>query len=273
MAEEAAADRPLYYTPAEVRQLSRRLQTRLRVRLGRQLLDAGDPVAAIDEFNTADNLGVWLPDLYRGRLEATLTLGDQAGSLPDFHRLDVDPVYSRASVDSLRGRFPSLTVSDLAEGRTRAEREMIRRVGAGRISRGLPPIPVLTSTGQSRTLASLVAGRPTILMVWDRRVLGAEGDVAEVITAGHLLAGGPGQLLWVTPEPDSESLRSVARDAGLDLPAYHDPDSELTTTLGEWGMRGYFVIDRAGTIRARTHSLMEAVRHLEVLELEHRDTV
>jgi len=272
LAEGADAERRLHDTPAEVREQSSRLQASLRIRLGAELLAAGDPGAAIAEFNAADELGVWLPELYRARLDATLSLGDRSGALPDFHRLDADPVYSRASVDSLRDRFPSLTEADMAEGRTRAEREMIRRLGAGRISRGLPSVPLFTSTGQSRSLASLVAGRPTILLVWDQRVFRGDGQVSEIIRASRLLAGGPGQLLWITPEPDSESLRSFARDAGLEFP-FHDPESELATTLGEWGMRGYFVIDRAGMIRVRVYSLMEAVRHLEVLELELRDTV
>ena len=56
------------------------------------------------------------------------------------------------------------------------------------------------------------------------------------------------------------------------MPVYHDPGSGLATSLGEWGSSGYFVIDRAGMIRARTNSLMEAVRHLEVLLLGSRDT-
>ena len=109
-------------------------------------------------------------------------------------------------------------------------------------------------------------------MLWDRRAFGSEDVVAEVVRAKDLLAGGPGQILWITPEPDSESLRSFGRRHGLDLPAYHDPGSELATALGAWGLRGYFVIDRTGRIRTRTHSLMEAVRHLEVLEPGSRDT-
>ncbi len=273
MAEGSDDDRPLHDTPNEVRRESRRLQATLRVRLGQQLLASDEPVSAILELDAADELGVWLPILYRTRLEATLSIGDQGAALSDFHRLDADPVYPRESVDSLRRLFPSLTRADLAEGRERAQSEMIQRMRVGRdAGRGLPPGSLLTSTGQPRSLESLLSGRPTILLMWDRRVFGTPDDVAEVIRAGHLLAGSPGQLLWVTPEPDSESLQSFTRGAGLGLPAYQDPGSELATALGEWGLREYFVIDRAGMIRARTHSLMEAVRHLEVLRLGSRDT-
>ena len=98
------------------------------------------------------------------------------------------------------------------------------------------------------------------------------GGIEEVIRARNLLAGGVGQLLWITPEPDSESLQAFTREAGLGVPVYHDPGAMLATSLGEWGSSGYYVIDRAGMIRARTNSLMEAVRHLEVLRLGSRDT-
>ena len=149
---------------------------------------------------------------------------------------------------------------------------MVQRVLADDMLRGLPPANLRTSTGQLRTLESLLSGRPTILLLWDRRVFGSPDEVANVIRAGDLLSGGPGRLLWITSEPDSESLQSFARKSGLDLHAYHDQDSELATALGEWGVRDYFVIDGTGRIRTRTHSLMEAVRHLEVLRLGSRDT-
>ena len=150
---------------------------------------------------------------------------------------------------------------------------MIRRVLLDQDpGRGLPPVQLLTSTGQSHALESVLCGRPTVLLIWDRRVFGSPDVVAEVIRASDLLEDGPGQVLWITPEPDSESLQSFVRKSGLDLPLYHDQGSELAIQLGEWGMRGYFVIDGAGRIRARTHSLMEAVRHLEVLRLGSRDT-
>ena len=271
--EEPDEQRPLHSTPDEVRRDSRRLQGILRVRLAEQLLAAGQPDAAMGELEAADGLGEWLSDLYRARLEARLLHGDTVAALPDFHRLDADPVYSRESVDSLRQRLPPVSRADLQQGRARAEREMIQRVLAQQDTRrGLPSIQLLTSTGQSRSLESLVAGRPTVLVVWDRRVFGSPDDAAEVIQARNVLAGGAGQLLWVTSEPDSEALQVFARENGIGIPAYHDPGAELAMTLGEWGSRGYYVIDGAGMIRTRTNSLMEAVRHLEVLLLGSRDT-
>ena len=270
--EKTDEERTLHSTPDEVRRGSRRMQATLRVRLAEQLLAAGEPDAAILELEAADDLGEWLSDLHRARLEASLLRGDTVAALSDFHRLQADPVYSRESVDSLRQRLPLVSPADLEQGRTRAEREMVQRVLAQQDTRrGLPDLRLFTPTGSARSVSSLVAGRPTVLMVWDRRVFGSPGDAAEVVRARNVLAGGAAQLLWVTPEPDSEALQVFAREAGIGIQAYHDPGSELATTLGEWG-RGYFVIDRAGTIRIRTDSLMEAVRHLEVLLLGSRDT-
>ena len=270
--ERPDEERPLHETPEEARRESLSLQAALRVRLGEQLLDSGAPVRAILELDAAEDLELWLPDLYRVRLEALLSIGDEDAARSDFHRLDADPVYPRESVDSLRRLFPSLTHDDLLDGRLRVESEMKQRVLADGMLRGLPPARLHTSTGQLRTLESLLSGRPTILLLWDRRVFSFPDEVANVIKAGDLLAGGPGQILWITPEPDSESLRSFLRSSGLDLSAYHDRDSELGMALGEWGVRAYFVIDGTGRIRTRTHSLMEAVRHLEVLLLGSRDT-
>jgi hypothetical protein len=273
LSERPADERPLHSTLEEVRRESRVLQATLRVGLGRQLLDAGEPAGALLELDAADDIELWLPELYRARLETLLDIGDERAARSDFHRLDADPVYPRESVDSLRHMFPSMPRADREEGREQAEIEMIRRVLAEQDpGRGLPPAQLLTSTGQPRTLETLLSARPTILLMWDRRVFGSPDEVAEVIRASDLVAGGPGQILWITPESDSESLQSFVRGSGLDLPPYHDQGSELATALGEWGMRGYFVIDGTGRIRALTHSLMEAVRHLEVLRLGSRDT-
>ncbi|MDP2469834.1 MAG: zf-HC2 domain-containing protein [Candidatus Palauibacterales bacterium] len=273
LGEERIEDRPLDATRSEAREDSRRLRVELQVQLGRQLLASGDAAGAIDELEAADALGTWLPDLYRARLEARLSLGDSLAALPDFHRLDVDPVYPRASVDSLRDRLRALDRVVPKSARRLAEQEMVERVLSDPyLPRGLPGVSLLTSTGQTRTLESLVADRPTILLLWDRRVFGSEEEVATVVGARRLLAGGPGQMLWVTPERDSESLRTFIRTDGLGLSAYHDPRAELANTLGEWGSRSYLVIDRAGTIRARTDILMEAVRYLEVLEIRSRNT-
>jgi len=268
----AADRRPLHHTPQEELWESRLLLTTLRLSLGRQLLDSGEAVSAVLELDAADDHELWRPDMYRVRLEALLAIGDEGAARSDFHRLDADPVYPRESVDSLRRLFPSMTSVEREDGRRRAEDEMIRRVRDLEVQRGLPPGQLVTPAGQARALETLLSGRPTILLLWDRRTFGSEDAVAEVLRASDLLAGGPGQILWITPEPDSESLRSFVQTSGLRLPAYHDPGSELATALGAWALRGYFVIDGTGRIRARTHSLMEAVRHLEVLPPGSRDT-
>jgi len=273
LGEEVEAERPLDATPAESRAGARRLEAELRIRLGEQLLAAGSLADANREFDRAFELGEWIPALYRGRLEARLALGDTLVAVADFHRLAVDPIYSRESVDSLRQRLPVMTPADQTAGRIEAEAELVERVRMAQdLRRGLPSVRLRTSTGQTRSLESLVAGRPTVLLLWDRRVFGDPDDVTSVIRARNLLAGGPGQLLWVTAEPESEALQAFRRARGLILPAYHDPESELATELGEWGKRGYFVIDGTGTIRVRTHSLMEAVRHLEILQMGARGT-
>ncbi len=273
ISQAADEERSLHSTPEEVARASRKLQAVLLVELARQLLTAGEADSAIAELEAADGLGEWLPDLYRTRLEARLLQGDAQGARADFHRLDADPIYSRESIDSLRHRLPPISTRELHSGREQAEREMTERVFANQdVRRGLPPVELLTSTGQSRSLESLVAGRPTVLMFWDRRLLDLGEGIDEVIRARNLIAGGVGQLLWITPEPDSESLQAFTREAGLGVPVYHDPGAKLATSLGEWGSSGYYVINRAGMIRARTNSLMEAVRHLEVLQLGSRDT-
>jgi hypothetical protein len=266
-------ERPLHATPDEQIRESRRLKADVLVRLGEHLLQGGQADSAIREFDLAEQAGLWLPDLYRGRLEAHSMLGDSRAALDDFWRLEVDPIYSRTSVDSLRARLPAPPVPGAAEGRLRAHAELVRRVTAQQdMRRGLPDLDLVPAPGTRVSLESLAANRPTILALWDRRVHYASEDVNAVRRATSLLAGGPGQILWVTPEPPSESLEAFRRSARVTLPAYHDPGSELALTLGEWGSLEFFVIDRAGMIRARTESLMEAVRHVEVLIRGSHDT-
>jgi hypothetical protein len=269
--EETIEERPLHSSREDVRLDSRRLGRDLRVLLGEQLLQAGEVRVAIVELDAAEGLGGWNPELYRARFEARLREGDTLAALADFHRLDADPIYSRQSVDSLYRRIPARSPGELAAGRAKAERELEERLLAEQtIPRPLPEAELLTATGASRSLDELLARRHTVLVFWDRRVF--ESDVEELIRACDLLSGGSGQLLWVTSEPSSRSLLAFKRASNLDLPSYHDLDSNLATALGEWRLRAYYVIDWAGSIRARVHSLMEAVRHVEVLELESRDT-
>jgi hypothetical protein len=264
--ETGVADRPLHASPEEQIREASRLKADLLVGLGEHLLHCGRAESAIGEFDLAEREGLWLPDLYRGRLEAHLALGNRAAAFDDFWRLEVDPVYSRASVDSLRARLPDPSVAGAAEGRLRAHVEMVRRVAAQQdMNRGLPDLNLVSSTGETVSVEDLAASRPTILALWDRRVRYASEDVQSVRRATSMLADGPGQILWVTPEPPSESLEAFRRSARLTLAAYYDPGSELALTLGEWGTLEFFVIDRAGVIRARTDSLMEAVRHVEIL--------
>ncbi len=269
--EESIVERPLHSRREDVRLDSRRLGRDLHALLGEELLAIGEVRAAIAELNAAEGLGGWNPKLYRVRFEARLLEGDTLAALADFHRLDADPIYSRQSVDSLYRRIPARSPGELAAGRAKADRELAERLLAEQsIPRPLPEAELLTATGASRSLDELLARRPTVLVFWDRRVF--ESDVEELVRAGDLLSGGSGQLVWVTSEPSSRSLLAFKRASNLELPSYHDPDSNLATALGEWRLRAYYVIDRAGSIRARVHSLMEAVRHVEVLELESRDT-
>ncbi len=269
--EESMEERPLHSSRQDVRQESRRLSRELHVLLGVELLRAGEVQAAIAELDAAEGLGGWNPELHRARFEASLLGGDTLAALADFHRLDADPIYSRQSVDSLYRRIPARSPGELAAGRATADRELAERLLADQtIPRPLPDSQLLTATGASRSLDELLASRPTVLVFWDRRIL--ESDVEELKRAGDLLSGGSGQILWVTPEPGSQSLLAFKRASNLNLPSYYDPESNLATALGEWRLRAYYVIDRAGLIRARVHSLMEAVRHVEVLEMESRDT-
>ena len=73
-------ERPLYDTPAEFGRESRRLEASLRFLLGEELRKAGETAAAIVEFEAADDLGGWMPELYRARLEANVPL-QEAGRL------------------------------------------------------------------------------------------------------------------------------------------------------------------------------------------------
>lgn len=273
--EDPSEDRrPLDLSVAEYESELRRLRASLRIELARQLLGSGEPAAAIPELDAADSSGIWNPEIYRLRLEARLEVADTAGARLDYLRLEADPVYPRASLDSL-GRRLRWDSRDADPGiRRNVEAELIARVGREMEgNRSLPDLPLLEPGGGRLSASSLARGRPTVLLSWDRRIPSDSDPVTEVLRARDILSRGDGQLLWITEEPLSESLDAYRRGRGLLLPVYQDPGSELTQTLGAWrGSMTCFVIDRAGTIRARSYSLMEAVRQLEVIEMRLRHT-
>jgi hypothetical protein len=136
----------------------------------------------------------------------------------------------------------------------------------------LPSVTLLGPTGGENSLQSLVSGHPTVLMIWDRRISASADEVAQVARATELLAEREAEFVWVTPEPDSKGLQTFLRVTQLGLAPYHDLRSALIKGLGEVESRSFYVIDRAGRVSARTHSLMEAVRHIEVLEIGSRGT-
>jgi hypothetical protein len=268
-----AADRPLDRSPAEDRSDSRSLRAALQIALAEHLVEGGQPLEAMAELRSADSLGLWIPDLYRTRLEAELQAADTVGASRDLLRLELDPIYPRSSIDSLRHRLGSQWPGASPDLRQGIRGEMVERVAAGmQMNRGLPDASLLAPNGERGDLADRVAGGPTILILWDRRLNRSPQLIEQVRSAERILGDGPGQLLWVTQEPLAEPLLAFKRSHDLALPVYQDPLATLANALGEWGMDSYFVIDRGGRIRSRAHSLMEAVRQLEVLEMGLRQT-
>jgi hypothetical protein len=268
-----AADRPLDRSPAEDRSDSRTLRAALQIALAEHLVEGGRPFEAMSELRSADSLGLWIPDLYRTRLEAELQAADTVGASRDLLRLELDPIYPRSSIDSLRHRLGSQSPGPSPDLRERIRGEMVERVTAEmQMNRGLPDAYLLAADGERRDLADRVGGRPTVLILWDRRLNRSPQLIEQVRSAERILGDGPGQLLWVTQEPLAEPFLAFKRGEELALPVYQDPLATLADALGEWGMDSYFVIDRAGRIRSRAYSLMEAVRQLEVLETGLRQT-
>ena len=173
----------------------------------------------------------------------------------------------------LRGRLPIRSPADLANGVRIAEEEMVARVLAHPLSYPkLPSVSLLGPTGRESSLRSLILGQPTVLMVWDRRLETSDEFVAEVKRATELVESTGGQLLWITCEPDSYALQSFLRETGLPLAPHFDARSELARNLGHWETHDFYAVDGSGIVRARADSLMEAVRHLEVLRSGSRDT-
>jgi hypothetical protein len=269
LAEPDEAERPLHLTRQEAQRQSTRLIRKLQARFGAGLLASGDVKAALRAFDGAESLGGWQPDLYRWRAEALLAAGDTEAALMDLARLEADPLLSRDSIGSLIESLPPRLDGAVASRRPQAVREMIDRLRAELPTpRSVPHGELVDASGIARGLEDVLDNRPAVLFFWDRRVLDSEAG-SVVVADRHLVDAGL-QLLWATPEPHSEVLRAFVRGAGLTVIPYHDPGAALAAEVGEWGAMGCYVIDRAGRIRARTDNLMEAVRLLEVLEMETR---
>jgi peroxiredoxin len=143
-----------------------------------------------------------------------------------------------------------------------------------RVMANLPPVPrpvpdgeLGRKDGSTVRLRDLIAGRPTLLILWDRRDGKSSSELRQV---EPLLMNGPARVVWVSPEPHGDALDAFVRSTRLSFPPYHDSGSQLAMKLGEWTSRAFFVIDGSGQIRTRTTDLMEAVRLLEVLSLDSR---
>jgi hypothetical protein len=172
----------------------------------------------------------------------------------DLARLEADPLLSRDSIGSLIESLPPRLDGAVASRRPQAVREMIDRLRAELPTpRSVPHGELVDASGIARGLEDVLDNRPAVLFFWDRRVLDSEAGSVVVADRQH-----------------SEVFRAFVRGAGLTVIPYHDPGAALAAEVGEWGAMGCYVIDRAGRIRARTDNLMEAVRLLEVLEMETR---
>ena len=135
----------------------------------------------------------------------------------------------------------------------------------------LPAVSVRAASGATPGIRELVSDRPTIIALWDRRL--TDDEARSIRRASERLEGHDGQLLWITPEANSEALRSFARSERLTVPRYADDDGRLASTLGAWTSHRYYVVDSTGRIRYQTNDLTEAVRLLEILRLDSRATV
>lgn len=260
------AERPLDATAAAWdRARVRRARAALAV-VGEGLLAAGRPgeaVAALARATVED----WNADAFRRLGEARLATADTAGALNAFAHAAADPSQGARLVNALaprlggRVRAPAWTraVAD-------ARRTMHARVLGATVAESLPGDPrVGDAEGHRRRLSAVTGGRVAVVAMLSSHCGPALADLPAVAQLRTGLAGRPVTFVAVTGEAPGAAVERGLRARGLTGPLWYDLDGEATAVLDARGTPTYLVLDRAGTVRWRGHSIREASPVLDAL--------
>ncbi|HEX7049221.1 MAG TPA: redoxin domain-containing protein [Longimicrobiales bacterium] len=261
-------DRPLGSSAAEYEATRRRTAGLYLAALGRALLEAGRPRAALDTLDRALETG-WNPELFRAVADARLALGDTAGALRAFARFVADPTTSAAFADSLRARLGAAAALDGADWQAAvaAARDELRRelLGASLNRAPLRSRLRLQEPAGAAHEVRLDEGQITVVAFWSRycppsfRQLDELDDIADRLTRHGV------RFIGITDEEDAAAVAALFEREGLSFPTYLDPERDARNAFDNRSTPSYAVLDTNGRIRFTGHTAADIVRQVAVL--------
>jgi thiol-disulfide isomerase/thioredoxin len=262
--------RPLDKTVAAWRAELEQRRASLYASIGKALVASGQYAAGADSLEWAARAG-WSVPLFRDAAAAWLRSGDSARARIQLARMAVDPSMTDATRDSLAraagrpGAWNSWTAAAREEMRA-----VLLREGTRKALRGSPRLATLD--GADIKLASLVAGRPTVVTFWSRHCGPSLMELPEVEKLSKQLQARGIGFVAITDEMPSRELRTFLSEKKLTFPVYLDTRREANQGFGNFGTPNYYVLDEKGVIRFDQRELQTVVRNASLLLPEPHST-
>jgi len=254
--------RPLYRTAPAQERVDARVRQQLLGSIGRVLLAAGEPAAAIPYLDSAVAQG-WSAEFFKDALDARLRANVEDGLVEIVARLYVDPALDYRAADSAAAGVDEATW-DAEVGRA------MERMVAATLDDAQPlALPEHVSLedihGQSVDLRSLLRDQLTVVWFWwpQCRTCLSEALRLQEIVRDH--AGQPARLIIVSTDVPPASQLEHLSEIGLERLVAVDVVRQAATAFEMWSTTGTFVVDPHGVVQFRYSTAEDLPRQLLVL--------
>jgi thiol-disulfide isomerase/thioredoxin len=110
----------------------------------------------------------------------------------------------------------------------------------------IPDFQVTSDSGESVSIRSLTAGKPTIVHLWASWCDVCQGELPSLVRLRQRLATGPIQIINIGIQDTSEALRTAAEASGWQGPLYLDSSGQGGRRLQTTGVPETFFLDAQG---------------------------
>ncbi|MDE2679139.1 MAG: TlpA disulfide reductase family protein [Gemmatimonadota bacterium] len=279
LAHEALADfdavdpvtypgRPLGQTATEYEGALIRARNDALVQYGRLLVSFGfeDEVVRALEAATAESPD---PGLFEQLGQLQLRRGDAGRAARSFAVVASDLATPPRRAGGLAQRLgysgDSLEWRRLQDSVTTA---LLARTAASALRRSLPPLQVADLEGNQLALGQVRAGKPAVIVFWNRSCGPCIGSIPEIVRlAGLLEPRGVRVVSIIGKETPDPGIEDWLMQHGVTYPVYYDLGGGAWDAFGVRAIPAEFVLDGDGELRFAATSLGEVPRQLEALGL------
>jgi peroxiredoxin len=232
---------------------------------GSLLIKAGHVREGIDTLKLA-TATVLDPEIYETLAKAQLSLGDTAGATVSFAMVAADAGTSAAQRDSIRAQL-GFGVDDprwTAQLDSAAEK-LLPRVLADTVRWTPKRSELADATGRTTPLQKITAGKPTVLVFWNRGCGPCLQEMPNVEKLFRKLKEAGVGLISITDDPPSDDLTKFIASKGVTYPVYYDTNREAALAFNVSGIPAHFVLDSAGQVRFALSQLSKIAQQLNAL--------